>query len=161
MLTAINEPTDRIVGLELGADDYLAKPFEPRELLARVRAVTRRLDPKTAKESRGKSREVYTFAEWTVDLTRRTLRTPDGVLVTLTTAEFDLLGVFVSHPQRTLSRDRLLDLTQGQSAVPFDRSIDILVSRLRKKLGDSSNASSMIVTVRGGGYMFSPDVQAA
>jgi two-component system OmpR family response regulator len=161
MLTAINEPTDRIVGLELGADDYLAKPFEPRELLARVRAVTRRLDPKTAKESRGKSREVYTFAEWTVDLTRRTLRTPDGVLVTLTTAEFDLLGVFVSHPQRTLSRDRLLDLTQGQSAQPFDRSIDILVSRLRKKLGDSSNASSMIVTVRGGGYMFSPDVQAA
>src|SRR5438105_4726287 len=159
MLTAINETTDRIVGLELGADDYLAKPFEPRELLARVRAVFRRLDARAKETRHNQHSQTYKFAGWTIDLLRRRLETPDGVVVTLTTAEFDLLSVFISQPQRTLSRDRLLDLTQGQSAEPFDRSIDILVSRLRRKLGDSSSSSKMIVTVRGGGYMFSPDVQ--
>src|SRR5438105_8653935 len=159
MLTAINETTDRIVGLELGADDYLAKPFEPRELLARVRAMFRRLDARAKDAGPNRHSQVYRFSGWTIDLLRRRLEAPDGVVVTLTTAEFDLLSVFISQPQRTLSRDRLLELTQGQSAEPFDRSIDILISRLRRKLGDSSGSSKMIVTVRGGGYMFSPDVQ--
>jgi two-component system, OmpR family, response regulator len=157
MVTAINEPADRIVGLELGADDYVAKPFEPRELLARVRAVTRRLESRPEE----RSAQGYSFVGWTLDPARRVLRAPDGVVVSLTTAEFDLLAVFVAHPQRTLSRDRLLDLTQGHTAQAFDRSIDILVSRLRRKLGDNSAEAKMIVTVRGGGYMFSPDVRAA
>jgi two-component system OmpR family response regulator len=157
MVTAINEPADRIVGLELGADDYVAKPFEPRELLARVRAVTRRLEAKPEEPSA----QAYSFSGWVLDPGRRVLRAPDGVIVSLTTAEFDLLVVFVAHPQRTLSRDRLLDLTQGHASQAFDRSIDILVSRLRRKLGDNSSEAKMIVTVRGGGYMFSPAVRAA
>src|SRR3954454_17063503 len=146
MVTAVNEPADRIVGLELGADDYVAKPFEPRELLARVRAITRRLERTPAANDQRSDKQVYSFSGWTLDLGRRTLRDPDGIIVTLTTAEFDLLAVFVAHPQRTLSRERLLDLTQGQCAQPFDRSIDILVSRLRKKLGDTATAERMIVT---------------
>lgn len=159
MVTAVNETVDRIVGLELGADDYLAKPFEPRELLARVRAVIRRFTV-TGSEKRERPTQTYKFEGWTVDVARRRLWASDSVVVTLTTAEFDLLCVFITHPQRTLSRNQLLDLTQGHAAQSFDRSIDILVSRLRKKLGDGSSKSSLIVTVRGGGYMFSPAVQA-
>jgi two-component system OmpR family response regulator len=161
MVTAVNETVDRIVGLELGADDYLAKPFEPRELLARVRAIIRRSNIFTEPEKRQRPTQTYKFDGWTIDVARRRLWTADDVVVTLTTAEFDLLCVFVTHPQRTLTRDQLLDLTQGQTAQPFDRSIDILVSRLRKKLGGGSDKSTAIVTVRGGGYMFSPSVQPA
>jgi two-component system OmpR family response regulator len=160
MVTAVNETVDRIVGLELGADDYLAKPFEPRELLARVRAVIRRFTVSAETEKRERPTQIYKFEGWTIDVARRRLWAQDNVVVTLTTAEFDLLCVFVSHPQRTLSRDQLLDFTQGHGAQSFDRSIDILVSRLRKKLGDGSNKSSLIVTVRGGGYVFSPSVRA-
>jgi two-component system, OmpR family, response regulator len=161
MVTAVNETVDRIVGLELGADDYLAKPFEPRELLARVRAIIRRSSISPGPEKRQRPTQSYTFEGWTIDVARRRLWAADDVVVTLTTAEFDLLCVFVTHPQRMLTRDQLLDLTQGHAAQSFDRSIDILVSRLRKKLGDGSDKSSIIVTVRGGGYMFSPAVQSA
>ncbi len=160
MVTAVNETIDRIVGLELGADDYLAKPFEPRELLARVRAIIRRSKISVEPDERQRPLQTYKFDGWIMDAARRRLSTTDDVVVTLTTAEFDLLCVFVTHPQRTLTRDQLLDLTQGHAAQSFDRSIDILVSRLRKKLGDGSDKSSIIVTVRGGGYMFSPAVQA-
>lgn len=161
MVTAINETADRIVGLEMGADDYLAKPFEPRELLARARAVIRRFAAGTEPEKKpGRPGQVYRFEGWTIDLAQRQLRSADDVVVTLTTAEFDLLGVFVTHPQRTLSRDQLLDYTQGQAAQAFDRSIDILISRLRRKLSGGSGTFNPIVTVRGGGYMFSAAVEA-
>jgi two-component system OmpR family response regulator len=161
MVTAINETADRIVGLEMGADDYLAKPFEPRELLARVRAVIRRFTPANDTEAGPRPGQVLRFEGWTIDLAQRRLWTSDKVVVTLTTAEFDLLSVFVTHPRRTLSRDQLLDFTQGQAAQSFDRSIDILVSRLRRKLGAGADASGLIVTVRGGGYMFASAVEAA
>lgn len=159
MVTAVSETTDRIVGLEMGADDYLAKPFEPRELLARVRAVIRRFSAASEAERQARPTQVYKFGGWTLDLAQRRLWSDDDVVVTLTTAEFDLLSVFVMHPRRTLSRDQLLDLTQGREAQAFDRSIDILVSRLRRKLAASAQAGSFIVTVRGGGYMFAPAVE--
>lgn len=159
MVTAVGETTDRIVGLEMGADDYLAKPFEPRELLARVRAVIRRFSAASEAERQTRPVQVYKFAGWTLDLAQRRLWSDDNVVVTLTTAEFDLLSVFVMHPRRTLSRDQLLDLTQGRDAQSFDRSVDILVSRLRRKLAADGGASSFIVTVRGGGYMFAPAVE--
>lgn len=159
MVTAVSETTDRIVGLEMGADDYLAKPFEPRELLARVRAVIRRFSAASDAERQARPIQIYKFGGWTLDLAQRRLWSHDDVVVTLTTAEFDLLSVFVMHPRRTLSRDRLLDLTQGREAQAFDRSIDILVSRLRRKLAASVEAASLIVTVRGGGYMFAPAVE--
>ncbi|HTN97212.1 MAG TPA: response regulator [Nordella sp.] len=159
MVTAVSETTDRIVGLEMGADDYLAKPFEPRELLARVRAVIRRFSAASEAERQARPIQICKFAGWTLDLVQRRLWSDDDVVVTLTTAEFDLLSVFVMHPRRTLSRDQLLDLTQGREAQAFDRSIDILVSRLRRKLAASVEAASLIVTVRGGGYMFAPAVE--
>lgn len=159
MVTAVGETTDRIVGLEMGADDYLAKPFEPRELLARVRAVIRRFDAAGEAERQTRPTQVHKFSGWTIDLAQRRLWSDDNVVVTLTTAEFDLLTVFVTHPRRTLSRDQLLDLTQGREAQAFDRSIDILVSRLRRKLTQSAENANFIVTVRGGGYMFAPAVE--
>jgi two-component system OmpR family response regulator len=161
MVTAVNETTDRIVGLEMGADDYLAKPFEPRELLARVRAVIRRFTAASEPERNGRRpSQVLRFDDWTIDLAQRRLWSADDVVITLTTAEFDLLGVFVTHPRRTLSRDQLLEYTQGHAAQSFDRSIDILVSRLRRKLaGGAKAANNPIVTVRGGGYMFSVEVR--
>jgi two-component system OmpR family response regulator len=160
MVTAVGETTDRIVGLEMGADDYLAKPFEPRELLARVRAVIRRFAAAGEAERQTRPTQTYRFSGWTIDLAQRRLWSEDNVVVTLTTAEFDLLTVFVTHPRRTLSRDQLLDLTQGREAQAFDRSIDILVSRLRRKLTQSVENANFIVTVRGGGYMFAPAVEA-
>ena len=120
----------------------------------------RRFTVSAEAEKRERPTQIYQFEGWTIDIARRRLWAHDNVVVTLTTAEFDLLCVFVTHSQRTLSRDQLLDLTQGHGAQSFDRSIDILVSRLRKKLGDGSNRSSLIVTVRGGGYVFSPSVRA-
>ena len=156
MLTAMGEETDRIVGLEMGADDYLAKPFSPRELLARVKAVLRRASgPPVAGGAVGKT---LGFEGWTLDLAKRELRSPDGVLVQLSAGEYDLLVAFVEHPQRVLTRDQLLDLARGRSAVPFDRSIDVPVSRLRRKIEPDPADPTMIKTVRGGGYLFTPAV---
>ena len=156
MLTAMGEETDRIVGLEMGADDYLAKPFSPRELLARVKAVLRRASgPPVAGGAAGKT---LGFEGWTLDLAKRELRSPDGVLVQLSAGEYDLLVAFVEHPQRVLTRDQLLDLARGRSAVPFDRSIDVQVSRLRRKIEPDPAEPTMIKTVRGGGYLFTPAV---
>ncbi|MBK5356687.1 response regulator [Pseudomonas sp. TH41] len=157
MLTAMSELSDRVVGLEMGADDYLGKPFDARELLARVRAVLRR-----AGESRPLTgqmpRPLIKFADWQLDLTRRELRSPDQVMIPLSAGEFDLLLVFVEHSQRILTRERLLDLARGRSHEAFDRSIDVQVSRLRRKLAFDSKRVEMIRTVRNVGYLFTPSV---
>ncbi len=162
MLTAMGEDTDRIVGLEMGADDYLAKPFNPRELLARIKAVLRRSDggAPSAAPSGGvlAGGERFFFLGWCLDASTRDLISPDGVVVTLSAGEFDLLLAFVEHPRRVLSRDQLLDYARGRQAVPFDRSIDIQVSRLRRKLQDEAKDPQLIKTVRGGGYLFTPEV---
>ncbi|HLO77579.1 MAG TPA: winged helix-turn-helix domain-containing protein, partial [Magnetospirillum sp.] len=160
MLTAMGEDTDRIVGLEMGADDYLAKPFNPRELLARIKAVLRRAQPGApapAPAAKGVGTR-YGFLGWVLDVATRDLLSPDGVVMTLSAGEFDLLLAFVEHPRRVLSRDQLLDLARGRQAIPFDRSIDIQVSRLRRKLGDDPKEAQLIKTVRGGGYLFTPEV---
>lgn len=159
MLTAVAEDTDRIIGLELGADDYLAKPFNPRELLARIRAVLRRSDqrePVAPVENDGGA--VLTFSGWRLDLGTRQLTNPVGEPVELSTGEYDLLVAFAERPQRVLSRDRLLDLAKGRAAVAFDRSIDVQVGRLRRKIEIDASAPQLITTVRGGGYMFTPQV---
>jgi len=159
MLTAVAEETDRIIGLELGADDYLAKPFNPRELLARIRAVLRRTDirePVAAVE--GDGNPVLSFNGWRLDLATRQLTNPAGEPVELSTGEYDLLVAFAERPQRVLSRDRLLDLAKGRAAVAFDRSIDVQVGRLRRKIEVDASAPQLITTVRGGGYMFTPQV---
>ncbi len=157
MLTAMGELSDRVVGLEMGADDYLSKPFDARELLARVRAVLRR-----AGESRpvlGESaRPLIRFAGWQLDVTRRELRSPDQVMIPLSSGEFDLLLVFVEHPQRVLTREQLLNLARGHSHDAFDRSIDVQVSRLRRKLEFDTKRPAMIRTVRNGGYQFTASV---
>jgi two-component system, OmpR family, response regulator len=156
MLTARGEDTDRIVGLEIGADDYLAKPFNPRELLARIRAVLRRSSesgPRTPKA------RVHRFAGWLLDVIRRELRRADGTLVPTTDTEFDLLAVFAENPQRVLSRDHLLDRLRGREAQAFDRSIDVAVMRLRRKIEIDSARPELIKTVRNGGYVFTPDVE--
>ena len=157
MLTALGEETDRIVGLEMGADDYLAKPFNPRELLARVKAVLRRADGTPVAHHGGGGR-VLVFEGWRLDPARRELRTADDVLTPLTAGEFDLLLALAEHPRRVLSRDQLLDLTKGRSALPFDRSIDVQVSRLRRRIEAAPKAPAIIKTVRGGGYIFACDV---
>lgn len=162
MLTAVAEETDRIIGLELGADDYLAKPFNPRELLARIRAVLRRADarePITINEH--EKNPVLIFAGWTLDLATRQLTNAQGEPVELSTGEYDLLVAFAERPQRVLSRDRLLDLAKGRAAVAFDRSIDVQVGRLRRKIEVDATAPQLITTVRGGGYMFTPQVTRA
>ena len=153
MLTARGDETDRVIGLEMGADDYLPKPFNPRELLARMKAVLRRFQG-VADTSATAGRKVLVFSGWTLDLGLRNLRSPDGLIVDLSTGEFDLLVVFVEHPQRVLSRDQLLDLTHGRVEVPFDRSIDMQVSRLRHKIEANPREPKLIKTVRGGGYIF-------
>ncbi len=158
MLTAMGEETDRIVGLEMGADDYLAKPFNPRELLARIKAVLRRAEhaPSTAQVDGG---TVLEFAGWTLDLERRELERADGVMVPLSGGEFELLAAFATHPGRVLSRDQLLDLARGREAQPFDRSIDVQVSRLRRKIEAEPQNPALIKTVRNGGYSFTPSVR--
>lgn len=161
MLTAVGEEVDRIVGLELGADDYLPKPFNPRELLARIRAVLRRAGTPTgglAGARRGGS-AILRFAGWRLDLDRRELNAPGGTLVPLTGGEFGLLAAFALHPQRVLSRDQLLDLARGRGANAFDRSIDVQISRLRRKLEHDEPQPELIKTVRGGGYLFTPEVE--
>ncbi|MBP0597916.1 response regulator [Herbaspirillum sp. LeCh32-8] len=159
MLTARGEPLDRILGLEMGADDYLAKPFEPRELFARIRSVLRRtqaLPPNMAQPDVAAMR----FANWTLDLTARHLVNQDGVVVALSGAEFRLLKVFLDHPNRVLNRDQLLELTQGRESDPFDRSVDIQISRLRQKLGDDARTPTIIKTVRNEGYVLATSVAA-
>ncbi len=160
MLTAMADETDRIVGLEMGADDYLAKPFNPRELLARIRAILRRVAvPLTAGRPAGAPRHLR-FAGWTLDLGRRRLEAPDGLIVDLTTGEYELLIAFLERPNRVLTRNQLLDLARGREATPFDRAIDVQVSRVRRKIEADPKAPEMIVTVRGDGYMFTPEVEA-
>jgi two-component system, OmpR family, response regulator len=159
-LTARNDETDRIVGLELGADDYLVKPFSPRELLARIKAVLRRvqeLPPQPAARSVGMMR----FDRWILNLARRELQGDDGIGVPLSTAEFRLLKVLVERPGVVLSRDQLLDLTVGREADPFDRSIDNQISRLRRKIEADPKNPMIIQTHRGGGYSFMPGVTAS
>lgn len=157
MLTAMGELSDRVVGLEMGADDYLSKPFDARELLARVRAVLRRAG-EVRPVSADVPRPLIKFADWQLDLTRRELRSPDQVMIPLSAGEFDLLLVFVEHPQRILTREQLLDLARGQAHDAFDRSIDVQVSRLRRKLEFDTKRPAMIRTVRNGGYLFTPSV---
>lgn len=159
MLTARGEETDRIVGLEMGADDYLPKPFNPRELLARIKAVLRRARSLPGDAPAAARR--YRFAGWTLDTTARRLTSPEGVMVPLSGGEYRLLEVFVRHPNRILSRDRLLDLTRGREAGPFDRSIDVQVGRLRRRLQDSAQEPRLIQTVRGEGYVLAAAVETA
>jgi two-component system OmpR family response regulator len=158
MLTARGEDTDRIVGLEIGADDYLAKPFNPRELLARIRAVLRRSGERVAPAPQAKLR---VFAGWRLDTLHRELRRPDGTLVPMTDTEFDLLCVFADNAQRVLSRDQLLDRLRGRQAQAFDRSIDVAVMRLRRKVEADPARPDLIRTVRNGGYMFTAAVEAS
>jgi two-component system OmpR family response regulator len=157
MLTAIGSETDRVVGLEMGADDYLAKPFGPRELLARIRAVLRRTAAPPPGTDPGRAR-VFEFAGWRLDAARRQLLSPAGALVDLRAAEFDLLLALVERPQRVLSREQLLDLARGRATTPFDRSIDVHISRLRRRIEDDPKEPAMIKTVRSGGYVFAAPV---
>lgn len=160
MLTALDEDTDRIIGLEMGADDYLAKPFNPRELLARIHSVLRRARamPDTPDQTEPKGR--LHFQGWTLDTVARHLISVDGVVVPLSGGEYRLLRVFLDRPNRVLSRDQLLELVSGKEATPFDRSIDVQVGRLRRRLGDDSREPHLIKTVRGAGYVFTESVRA-
>ena len=157
MLTAMGEETDRIIGLEIGADDYLSKPFNPRELLARIKAVMRRTQAESLPVPETLTRDLR-FDRWLLDVNRRELVDEEGVGMSLSTAEFDLLKVFLERPQRVLSRDQLLDLARGREAVAFDRAIDTLVSRLRRKLERDPKNPELIKTIWGGGYLFAADV---
>ena len=159
MLTAMGEETDRIIGLERGADDYVPKPFNPRELLARMRAVLRRTADRTG--HRGEDLGALRFAGWTLEPPRRRLLNPEGVEVPLTGGEYDLLLALVERANRVLTRDMLLDLLRGRQAGPFDRAIDVAISRLRRKLEDDGRQAQLIKTVRGGGYVLAADVQRA
>jgi len=160
MLTARGDEADRVLGLEMGADDYLGKPFAARELLARVRAVLRRtrmLPPSLQAEVPPRA---LAFGDWVLDTTARHLVDAQGTMVSLTGGEYRLLRVLLEHPQRVLNRDQLLNLTQGRDADPFDRSIDLLISRLRQRLRDASREPRYIKTVRNEGYVLCADVQA-
>ena len=159
ILTGRGETVDRIIGLEMGADDYLPKPFHLRELLARVKSVLRRVSSRT-EERVAAPRARVRFAGWNLDLSSRELFSPAGEEVRLTTGEFDLLAAFVNNANQVLTRDRLLDLARNREAGPFDRTIDVQVGRLRRKLEDDPQRPSMIKTVRGTGYIFTPAVEA-
>lgn len=156
MLTAMTHEADRIIGLEMGADDYLTKPFSPRELVARIKATLRR-QGMIASQSEDRKR-VASFEGWKLDVVRRELRDPDDVLVDLTSGEFDLLAALIDRPNRLMTRDLLLDITKGRQADVFDRSIDITISRLRQKIEDDPKNPQFIKTVRGKGYIFSAEI---
>jgi two-component system OmpR family response regulator len=158
MLTAVADHTDRVVGLEIGADDYLTKPFDQRELLARVKAVLRRTAEKPSVPTRSETRPVLCFAGWRLDVARRELRSMDGSLVLLSGGEFELLLAFAEQAQQVLTRDQLIDLARGESHLADDRSIDVLVSRIRRKLEPDLKNPSLIRTVRNGGYIFTSAV---
>ena len=164
MLTAVGDESDRIIGLELGADDYLVKPFHPRELLARIKAVLRRTyetipeqhEEASKKISRSKS---FEFLGWVLDTATRRLVSPDGVEVPLSGGTYDLLVAFLERPMRVLNRDQLLDITKNRMAEPFDRSIDVQISRLRQKIEVDPKDPKIIKTVRSGGYLFASEVK--
>jgi len=157
MLTARSEPLDRIIGLEMGADDYLPKPFEPRELLARIRSVLRR-SQMSPQENNQASEQKLIFAKWTLDLTARHLIAPEGMVIALSGAEFRMLSIFLENPNRILNRDQLLNMLHGRDADPFDRSIDIQISLLRQKLREDARTPQIIKTVRNGGYVLAVNV---
>jgi two-component system, OmpR family, response regulator len=157
MLTAKGQEIDRVVGLEMGADDYLTKPFSPRELLARIRAVLRRIKA-AALTPVATAGRVLSFEGWTIDRGLRELRCPKGVRIALTGAEFDLLQALCERPGRVLSRDQLVEVTQGRPAGAFERSIDILISRLRRKIESDPHHPEIIKTIRSGGYLFTASV---
>jgi len=158
MLTAMGEETDRIIGLELGADDYMPKPFNPRELLARIRAVLRRAGD-TGDHRADPTARALLFNGWTLEPGRRRLLNPEGAEVALTGGEYDLLLALVERANRVLTRDMLLDLLRGRQAGPFDRAIDVAISRLRRKLEDDGRNAQLIKTVRGGGYVLAATVE--
>ncbi len=159
MLTAMGEETDRIIGLEMGADDYVSKPFSPRELLARIRAVLRRTADHTEPKAGDSNVRIYRFSGWTLEPARRRLLNPAGTEIPLTGGEFDLLLALVDRANRVLTRDMLLDLLRGRQAGPFDRAIDVAISRLRRKLEDDGHNAQLIKTVRGGGYVLATPVE--
>ncbi|WP_149536734.1 response regulator transcription factor [Siccirubricoccus phaeus] len=158
MVTAKGAETDRVLGLDLGADDYLPKPFGRQELLARIRAVLRRARLPASGPGDAAGR-ILRFEGWTLDTARRELLSPGGAVIDLSGAEFDLLVAFLEHPQRVLARDQILELSRGRLADPNDRSVDVLVSRLRRKLEGEEGGTAMIKTVRGAGYIFLPRVE--
>ena len=156
LLTAMGEATDRIVGLEIGADDYVTKPFEPRELVARIRSVMRRAG---RQPDAGEQEDAhYLFEGWQLDPLKQKLTDPEGTVIPISTAEFRMLRAFLEHPRSVLDRDRLLDMVQGREAHLFDRAVDNQVSRLRRKIEADSRNPQFIQTVRGGGYRFAADV---
>ncbi|MET3117351.1 two-component system OmpR family response regulator [Undibacterium sp. GrIS 1.8] len=171
MLTARGESADRIIGLELGADDYVVKPFDTRELVSRIHTILRRTQAGQASQSNqisqhhsqhnNRTEEEITFHGWRLNCHTRQLNTPDNLVVPLSNAEFRLLLTFVKRPGQVLSRDQLLDIARGKSSLAFDRSIDLLVSRLRQKLSEDSRQPSMLKTIRGEGYMFQPPASAS
>jgi DNA-binding response OmpR family regulator len=162
MISGKGDMIDRVVGLELGADDYIAKPFHMREVLARIRAVLRRYAPAPAEQAPASAQADksprYAFEGWVLDIGRRELKTPEGALCELTTAEFNLLAILVARPGRVLTRDELMDLLKGHDWTPLDRSIDGLVARLRKKI-ERGECPQLVKTVRGVGYVFAGEVR--
>ena len=161
MLTALDEETERIIGLEMGADDYVAKPFSSRELVARIRAVLRRTRMLPPSMKPLEVTQLLRFGDWQLDTTARHLLDADGTMVALSGAEYRLLRVFLDHPQRVLTRDQLLNLTQGRDTDQFDRSIDLLVSRLRQRLRDDARGQRYIKTLRSEGYIFTCAVEVS
>ena len=158
MLTAMGSEVDRVIGLEIGADDYVAKPFSPRELVARIKAVLRRAAKVVADPD--DLPLAYEFNGWRLEPTRRVLCDPRGAVVDVTSGELDLLLVFVTRPQRVLTRDQLLDLARGRASAALDRSIDVQISRLRRKIETDPREPAIIKTIRSGGYVFTSQVQA-
>lgn len=160
-VSAMGEESDRIIGLEMGADDYLPKPFSNRELLAKIRAVLRRTQDTVVQKKALRNIPHIHFLDWIVDRNKRMLIDPDGVTIPLSTGEYDLLLAFTTNPGRTLNRDQILDITRGREATPYDRTIDVLVGRLRKKLEKNPKKPKIITTVHGYGYQFAPEVGSA
>jgi two-component system, OmpR family, response regulator len=158
MLTARGEEIDRIVGLEMGADDYLAKPFNPRELVARIKSILRRARALPLNLRPDEARLIH-FSGWTLEIATRDLIAPDHSRVALSGTEFRLLRIFLDHPNRVLTRDQLIDLTQSREADPYDRSIDLQVSRLRRRLQDNPKEPALIKTARGQGYVLASEVE--
>lgn len=161
MLSAMGEDTDKIVGIEMGADDYVAKPFNPRELLARIKGLVRRTEgaigQKRQQEQLVKVTNIH-FSNWTVDRNKRKLISPDGVTTPLTNGEYELLLALLENPNQVLNRDQLLNMTHNRDAGPFDRTIDVQIGRIRKKIEDDPKNPKLIETIRGGGYQFSGKV---
>lgn len=158
LITARGEATDRIVGLEMGADDYVVKPFEPRELVARIRSVLRRSRREVSASQSANDHAHYHFEGWRLDPLKQHLTDPEGINIPISTAEFRMLTAFLDHPNQVLDRDRLLDMVQGREAHLFDRAVDNQISRLRRKIEPDSRNPQLILTVRGGGYRFAADV---